>query len=226
MARAGEHRPDRQQLLHLRRRRGQRRARRRVARRADGVPEGDPRRRDPHPARLHPADAGDLDRRAVDGHQPHRRGDAGVQIPPRPLRPRRRRARHRHRASGRLGQRAAGLAHGPVDRAPRHRPRARLSAAVLPEGQRQRRPGSHPRRPRNRDHPDRAAVRADPERVAGLLDLRRPGHRGLPDHVRPDVRGGPQSPAAPTRARTRLSSPAAGDDRSAQSGRSLRSAPA
>ena len=79
--RAHQHRPDRQRLLHLRRGRGQRGSRRRPPEPRARVPEGDPACRDPRAARLHPADAGDLDRRAVAAHKPDRRGDAGLQNP-------------------------------------------------------------------------------------------------------------------------------------------------
>ena len=100
--RTDEHRAHRQQLLPLRRGRGQRRPRRRAARCPARVPQSDPRGRDTDSARLHLPDARDLGRGPRGAHQLHRGCHAGVQEPARSLRSERAHADHRRRAGGRL----------------------------------------------------------------------------------------------------------------------------
>ena len=102
LARPDECRADRQQLLPLRRGRGQRCPRRRAARCPAGVPQSDPPRRGTDPARLRPPDAGDLGRGPRVPHQLHRGRHAGVQEPARSLRAERADADHRRLAGGRL----------------------------------------------------------------------------------------------------------------------------
>ena len=188
--RAGQHRPDRQQLLHLRRHRSQRRARRRTPESGPRVPEVHLRGHGAGPGRLHRPDAGDLLGDPLGSDQLHRRRDAGLQQPVRPLRRRVRRAADRDRPGGRSASRDDFLAGRPVRGAAVDRARAGVPPALLPEGRPARHRVPHPRRAGRRDHGHRAALRVHPERLARLLDLRRDGHAGVPDHVRADVHRG------------------------------------
>ena len=79
--RARQHRPDRQQLLHLRGGRGQRRARQRTSQPGAGLSEVDLRRDRAGAGDLHRPDAGDLLGDPREADQLHRRRDAGLQQP-------------------------------------------------------------------------------------------------------------------------------------------------
>jgi len=96
----------------------------------------------------------------------------------------------------RLPERAARLAQRSLHRPAGHRSRARLLAAVLPGAQPERRPASHPGRPGTRHHGDRNALRPGAGGLTRVLGVRRPGDRGVSDHVPPDVRRCDQPAAA------------------------------
>ena len=93
-----------------------------------------------------------------------------------------------------------------------HRARPWLPAAVLPGAQLKRRPTAHTRRPGNRHHADRTALRRGAGSLTRVLGVRRPGDRGLPDHVHPDVRRGDQPTATTARAPAWLPGTRARDD--------------
>ena len=114
LERAGQHRPGRQQLLHLRRRRGQRRAHRRTPQPGPRVPQVDLPGHGAGPGRLHRPDAGHLLGDPLGSDQLHRRRDAGLQPPVHPLRDRVRRAGDRDRAGRRRARRDDFLAGRPV----------------------------------------------------------------------------------------------------------------
>ena len=126
--RAGQHRPGRQQLLHLRRRRSQRRARRRTPQPGPRVPEVHLPGHGAGPGRLHRPDAGDLLGDSLGSDQLHRRRDAGLQQPVHPLRRRVRRAADRDRPGGRGARRDDLLAGRPVGGAAGDRARSRGSS--------------------------------------------------------------------------------------------------
>ena len=162
------------------------------------------------PSRLHRSDAGDLLGDSRQSDQFHRRRDAGLQQPLHPLRPRVRRAANRDRPGGRGAGRDDFLAGRPVRGAAADRAPAGVPPALLPEGQRPGHRGAHYRHAGRRDHPHRSAVRVHPARLARLLDLRRDGHAGIPDHVRADVHRRDEAAPFATGSSARVPSPGAG----------------
>ena len=194
-----QHRPDRQQLLHLCGHRDQCGARRRAPEPGTGLSQVDLPRHGAGPRRLHPSDPGDRLGDPLGPDQLHRWGDAGLRQPADSLRPEIRRARDRRRPGHRRAGGDDGLAGRPIGGAAADRPRAGLLAALLPEGQRQGHRGAHPDCAGCRDHRDRPALCLRSERLARLLDLRRHGHTGLPDHVRAHVHRGTAATSFATR---------------------------
>ena len=194
------------------------------------VPEGDPARGDPDPARVHPADARDLGRGARRAHQPHGRRDAGVQEPAATISASAFSSRSSRSAlvvasiSGLLDWLtgpSTGLVRIARDRGylPRYFQQVNANGVQLrilvAQG--------------IVITADRAAVRAGPDRLARVLGVRGAGDGGVPDHVRADVRRGAQPAPAPARPPARLSRARADDDlhgRSARLGGGVRRRPA